>query len=294
MMRLALLAIATAIPTIPQITEALEKVHTGLGALKSSPEGLDALQADLVKTIMKMKSDAPEKEKRLAASHVQDEIGEFKQVLMAKQEELAAQSQSAAKLEAMKEAGKAAADANDLFKALMPVQDAPIAQQMEVVKSDEFKMLPLAQKLMAAKHEDGDNLALEVGTELDHGSADAPPATPKAQLTAIEGSLSARAKRLAAEVSSMDKKEAAREAEAKKSAATNLLGAAQSDGMKKAEKELKFFDKAAHRRFLKARSTKVAEEKELEEAVVDIKKGDVKGVTKILKDLSALDPHPIV
>jgi hypothetical protein len=294
MMRFALITLAAALPSIPQITEALEKVHAGLGALKSSPEGLDSLQADLVKTIMTLKSDAPEKDKRLAATHVQEEIGEFKQVLVAKQEELAAQSQSAAKLEAMKSAGKAEADANDLFKALMAVQDAPIDQQMAVVKSDEFKELPASKKLLNATHAEGDNLALEVGTQMDHGSADAPPATPKAQLAAIEGSLAARSKRLAAEVSSMDKKEAAREAEAKKSGATNQLGAAQSDGMKKAEKELKFFDKAAHRRFLKARSTKVAEEKELDEAVGAIKKGDVKEVTKILKDLQAMDPHPIV
>merc|ERR1719240_2589959 len=136
---------------------------------------------------------------------------------------------------------------------------------------------------------EGVNLALEAGTELDHGA----PATPKMQLAAISGSLAARANRLKAEIAAMDKKEAAREAEAKVGE-KGAAGAAETGAMEKAAKALKFFDKAAHRRFLKARSTKVAEEKDLDEAVVAIKKGDVKKVTTILHDMQALDPHPII
>merc|ERR1719487_1559760 len=108
---------------------------------------------------------------------------------------------------------------------------------------------------------EGANLALEVGTELDHGvTAEEKPATPKMQLAAISGSLSARANRLKAEIAAMDKKEAAREAEAQ-AGEKGALGAAATAGMDKAAKALKFFDKAAHRRFLKTRTTKVAEEK---------------------------------
>merc|ERR1719240_1533891 len=136
---------------------------------------------------------------------------------------------------------------------------------------------------------EGVNLALEAGTELDHGA----PATPKMQLAAISGSLAARANRLKAEIAAMDKKEAAREAEAK-TGEKDAAGAAATGAMEKAAKALQFFDKAAHRRFLKARSTKVAEEKDLDEAVGAIKKGDVKKVTQILHEMQALDPHPLV
>merc|ERR1719379_2300601 len=123
---------------------------------------------------------------------------------------------------------------------------------------------------------EGANLAVEVGTELDHGT-EPKPETPKMQLSAISGSLAARANRLKAEVAAMDKKEAAREAEAKVGE-KGAAGAAETGAMEKAAKALKFFDKAAHHRFLKARTTKVAEEKDLDEAVVAIKKGDVKRV----------------
>merc|ERR1719478_1374291 len=118
------------LPSIPQITENLEK---GLGALKSSPEGLDSLQADLNAAIIKLKSDGPsEKDKRLVASHVQQEIEAFKNVLVAKQEELAAQAKSASQLAAMKASGNVASEQSDLFKALMAVQDAPLADQLAV------------------------------------------------------------------------------------------------------------------------------------------------------------------
>jgi len=282
------------LPSIPQITETLEKVEKGLGALKSSPEGMDSLQADLKGAIAKLKSDGPsEKDKRLVASHVQQEIEAFKNVLVAKQEELAAQAQSASKLAAMKAEGSVVSDESDLFKALMSVQDAPIKDQLAVVNSSEFRELPIAVKLMNETLADGTNLALEVGTELDHGTAKEAPATPKMQLAAISGSLAARAKRIKAEIDAMDKKEAARELEAK-AGEKGAAGAAETDGMEKAAKALKFFDKAAHRRFLKSRSTKVAEEKDLDEAVVAIKKGDVKKVSQILKEMQALDPHPLV
>merc|ERR1719408_345846 len=140
---------------------------------------------------------------------------------------------------------------------------------------------------------EGANLALEVGTALDHGTVEDKPTTPKMQLAAISGSLSARANRLKAEIAAMDKKEASRQAEAQ-AGEKGAAGAAESAGMEKAAKALKFFDKAAHRRFLKARTTKVAEEKDLDEAVVAIKKGDVKKVTQILHEMQALDPHPII
>merc|ERR1719478_2027119 len=153
------------LPSIPQITENLEK---GLGALKSSPEGLDSLQVDLKAAIAKLKSDGPsDKDKRLVASHVQQEIEAFKNVLVAKQEELAEQAKSADKLASMKAAGSVAADNSDLFKALMSVQDAPLKDQLAVVNSSEFRELPIAVKLMNETLAEGVNLALEVGTELD-------------------------------------------------------------------------------------------------------------------------------
>jgi hypothetical protein len=241
-----------------------------------------------------LKSDGPtEKEKRLLASHVQQEIEAFKNVLVAKQEELAAQAKSASQLASMKAAGSVVSDESDLFKALMSVQDAPLKDQLAVVNSSEFRELPIAARLMNESLADGVNLALEVGTEMDHGTAKEQPATPKMQLAAISGSLAARANRLKAEVTAMDKKEAAREAEAQ-AGEKGATGAAETGAIEKAAKALKFFDKAAHRRFLKARSTKVAEEKDLDEAVVAIKKGDVKKVTTILHDMQALDPHPII
>jgi len=290
----ALPLLVVSLPSIPQITETLEKVEKGLSALKSSPEGMDSLQDDLKGAIKKLKSDGPsEKEKRLVASHVQQEIEAFKNVLVAKQEELAAQAKSASKLSEMKAAGSVASDESDLFKALMSVQDAPLKDQLAVVNSSEFRELPIAVRLMNESLAEGANLALEVGTELDHGSAPAAPATPKMQLAAISGSLAARANRLKAEIAAMDKKEAAREAEAK-TGEKDAAGAAATGAMEKAAKALKFFDKAAHRRFLKARTTKVAEEKDLDEAVVAIKKGDVKKVTQILHEMQALDPHPII
>jgi len=282
------------LPSIPQITETLEKVEKGLGALKSSPEGLDSLQADLNAAIIKLKSDGPsEKDKRLVASHVQQEIEAFKNVLVAKQEELAAQAKSASQLAAMKASGNMASDESDLFKALMAVQDAPLADQLAVVNSSAFRELPIAARLMNESLAEGANLALEVGTAMDHGSVEAKPTTPKMQLAAISGSLSARANRLKAEIAAMDKKEASREAEAQ-AGEKGALGAAATAGMDKAAKALKFFDKAAHRRFLKTRTTKVAEEKDLDDAVAAIKKGDVKKVTQILHDMQALDPHPLV
>merc|ERR1719440_1554628 len=272
-----LVSSALRLPSILQITETLEKVEKGLGALKSSPEGMDSLQADLKGAIAKLKSDGPsEKDKRLVASHVQQEIEAFKNVLVAKQEELAAQAKSASQLAAMKASGNMASDESDLFKALMAVQDAPLADQLAVVNSSAFRELPIAARLMNESLAEGANLALEVGTAMDHGSVEAKPTTPKMQLAAISGSLSARANRLKAEIAAMDKKEASRQAEAQAGEKGASLGAAETGAMDKAAKALKFFDKAAHRRFLKARTTKVAEEKDLDEAVAAIKKGDVK------------------
>jgi hypothetical protein len=289
----ALPLLVVSLPSIPQITETLEKVEKGLSALKSSPEGLDSLQVDLKAAIAKLKSEGPsDQQKRLVASHVQQEIEAFKNVLVAKQEELAAQAKSASQLASMKASGSVASDESDLFKALMSVQDAPLKEQLAVVNSSEFRELPVAVRLMNETLAEGANLALEVGTELDHGTA-AAPATPKMQLAAISGSLAARAHRLEAEISAMDKKEAARQLEAK-AGEKGAAGAAETGAMEKAAKALKFFDKAAHRRFLKARSTKVAEEKDLDEAVVAIKKGDVKKVSQILKEMQALDPHPLI
>jgi len=283
------------LPSIPQITETLEKVEKGLSALKSSPEGMDSLQVDLKAAIAKLKGDtATDEQKRLVAGHVQQEIEAFKNVLVAKQEELAAQAQSASKLEKMKAEGSVVSDESDLFKALMGLQDAPLAEQLAVVNSSEFRELPIAARLMNESNKDGANLALEVGTELDHGGPEDKPTTPKMQLAAISGSLSARANRLKAEIAAMDKKEASRQAEAQAGEKGASLGAAETGAMDKAAKALKFFDKAAHRRFLKARTTKVAEEKDLDEAVAAIKKGDVKKVGQILKDMQALDPHPLV
>ena len=169
-----------------------------------------------------------------------------------------------------------------------------MAEQLAVVNSSEFRELPIAARLMNESNKDGANLALEVGTELDHGGPEDKPTTPKMQLAAISGSLSARANRLKAEIAAMDKKEASRQAEAQAGEKGASLGAAETGAMDKAAKALKFFDKAAHRRFLKARTTKVAEEKDLDEAVAAIKKGDVKKVGQILKDMQALDPHPLV
>jgi hypothetical protein len=283
------------LPSIPQITETLEKVEKGLSALKSSPEGMDSLQVDLKAAIAKLKGDtATDEQKRLVAGHVQQEIEAFKNVLVAKQEELAAQAKSASQLASMKASGSVAADESDLFKALMGLQDAPLAEQLAVVNSSEFRELPIAARLMNESNKDGANLALEVGTELDHGGPEDKPTTPKMQLAAISGSLSARANRLKAEIAAMDKKEASRQAEAQAGEKGASLGAAETGAMDKAAKALKFFDKAAHRRFLKARTTKVAEEKDLDEAVAAIKKGDVKKVGQILKDMQALDPHPLV
>jgi hypothetical protein len=283
------------LPSIPQITETLEKVEKGLSALKSSPEGMDSLQVDLKAAIAKLKGDtATDEQKRLVAGHVQQEIEAFKNVLVAKQEELAAQAKSASQLASMKASGSVAADESDLFKALMGLQDAPLAEQLAVVNSSEFRELPIAARLMNESNKDGANLALEVGTELDHGGPEDKPTTPKMQLAAISGSLSARANRLKAEIAAMDKKEASRQSEAQAGEKGASLGAAETGAMDKAAKALKFFDKAAHRRFLKARTTKVAEEKDLDEAVAAIKKGDVKKVGQILKDMQALDPHPLV
>jgi hypothetical protein len=285
--------LALSLPSIPQITETLEKVEKGLSALKSSPDGMDSLQDDLKAAIKKLKSpDAKDEEKRLVASHVQQEIEAFKSVLVAKQEELAAQANSASKLAAMKASGSVASDESDLFKALMSRQDAPVADQLAVVNSSEFRELPIAARLLNESLAEGSNLALEVGTELDHGTAEK-PATPKMQLAAISGSLAARANRLKVEVAAMDKKEASRELEAQ-AGEKGALSAAATGAMDKAAKELKFFDKAAHRRFLKARTTKVAEEKDLDEAVAAIKKGDVKKVGQILKEMQAMDPHPLI
>jgi hypothetical protein len=287
--------LALSLPSIPQITETLEKVEKGLSALKSSPEGMDSLQVDLKAAIAKLKGDtATDEQKRLVAGHVQQEIEAFKNVLVAKQEELAAQAKSASQLASMKASGSVAADESDLFKALMGLQDAPLAEQLAVVNSSEFRELPIAARLMNESNKDGANLALEVGTELDHGGPEDKPTTPKMQLAAISGSLSARANRLKAEIAAMDKKEASRQAEAQAGEKGASLGAAETGAMDKAAKALKFFDKAAHRRFLKARTTKVAEEKDLDEAVAAIKKGDVKKVGQILKDMQALDPHPLV
>lgn len=291
----ALPLLVVSLPSIPQITETLEKVEKGLSALKSSPEGMDSLQVDLKAAIAKLKGDtATDEQKRLVAGHVQQEIEAFKNVLVAKQEELAAQAKSASQLASMKASGSVAADESDLFKALMGLQDAPLAEQLAVVNSSEFRELPIAARLMNESNKDGANLALEVGTELDHGGPEDKPTTPKMQLAAISGSLSARANRLKAEIAAMDKKEASRQAEAQAGEKGASLGAAETGAMDKAAKALKFFDKAAHRRFLKARTTKVAEEKDLDEAVAAIKKGDVKKVGQILKDMQALDPHPLV
>merc|ERR1719395_245556 len=182
----ALPLLVVSLPSIPQITETLEKVEKGLSALKSSPEGMDSLQDDLKGAIKKLKSDGPsDKEKRLLASHVQQEIEAFKNVLVAKQEELAAQAKSASQLASMKASGSVTSDESDLFKALMAVQDAPIAEQLAVVNSSEFRELPIAARLMNESLAEGANLALEVGTELDHGAPAAAAATPKMQLAAI-------------------------------------------------------------------------------------------------------------
>merc|ERR1719498_913887 len=143
---------------------------------------MDSLQADLQSAITKLKSkDTSDDKKRLIASHVQQEIEAFKSVLVAKQEELAAQAKSASKLAAMKASGSVASDESDLFKALMSVQDAPLADQLAVVNSSEFRELPIAERLMNESLTEGANLALEVGTETDHGGP-AAPATPKMQL----------------------------------------------------------------------------------------------------------------
>merc|ERR1719146_220733 len=252
MMRFVLVAGAAALlqPTIPQITETLEKVQKGLEA----------------------------------------EIKEFKQVLTARQEELQAQTESAGKLETISKTSTA----QTLFADLVDVQDAPMDQQLKVLKEKKYADLPAVKEVLAMKLDDGESLALKVGHFMDghHEEAKSPTKSTTEQLSAISGSLLARSKRLQAEVKAMDAAEKNREQQT--SGALGLKADAESTGIAKAAQALKFFDKAAHRKFLKSRATKVAEEADLDKAVDAIKRHDVKAVTKILDSLKQLDPQPLV
>merc|ERR1719263_1441102 len=124
MMRFVLVAGAAALlqPTIPQITETLEKVQ-----------------------------------KRLDAKHVQAEIREFKDVLTAKQEELQAQTESAGKLESISHSNTA----QTLFSDLVEVQDAPLAEQMKVLQDKKYADLPATKAVLALKLDDGESLAVK-------------------------------------------------------------------------------------------------------------------------------------
>jgi len=290
-----LLALVCAEPTIDQLATALENVQKGLGALPTSPEGMDALQANIASAVATLRSDASDEDKRRAAKHAQEEIVEFKSILTARQDELEQQSQGAQKLQAMDAKGIEADTAAALFKQLLTVQDAPMDEQLKLVKSEKYAKLKVAEEVAADQEKTGQTttpLAISVGLFLDGHKESLKKATPVAQLTAIEGSLEARAKRLDAEVRSMDSAEKAREGQAGKT--LDMKGDGISDAIKEAQKSLKFFDKAAHHKFLKQRSTKVHEEADLNDAVAAIKKGDTKAVTKILESLKQLDPHPLI
>lgn len=294
-------ALVFGLPTIPQITETLEKVQKGLGHLHDI-DGLDALQASIESTLMTLKADSKtDDEKRMAAQHVQKEILGFKEVLSARQAELQAQTESAGKLQSLAKTDDAAVAANALFADLVAVQDAPMEAQMKVLKSEQYAKLPAAAavlKMVAGTKTEADeeSLASLVGKFLDghleEGAVKSPAAKATDQLSAIEGSLMARSKRLQTEVRSMDQAEKARESQTHQG--LGLKADAESDGIAKAAKALKFFDKAAHRTFLKSRATKVSEEASLDKAVDAIKHHDIKTVTKILASLKQLDAHPIV
>jgi len=294
MLRVLCVALAFGLPTIPQITQTLEKVQKGLEHLHDI-DGLDALQADIESTLMTLKAKSKtDDEKRMAAKHVQQEILQFKEVLSARQEELQAQTESAGRLQSLAKEDSAAATANALFSDLLSVQDAPMPEQLKVLEDKKYAELPATKAVLAEPRDDDESLAIKVGHFLDghHDEPKSPKKQGADQLAAIEGSLVARSKRLQAEVRSMDSAEKARESQTQSS--LGLKAGAETDGIAKAAQALKFFDKAAHRKFLKQRATKVAEEEDLDKAVDAIKRHDIKAVTKMLESLKQLDPHPIV
>merc|ERR1719158_63411 len=126
---------------LAKITESLKKVQSGLSALPNPPAGLSGLMSEIDSTLVKLASTAvSDAEKMVSASSVMHAIGEFKAMLSQRQDELEAESQAAQAFKTRADHGEGDLE-EDLFKALLNMQDVPLAQQEAVLDDKKYASL---------------------------------------------------------------------------------------------------------------------------------------------------------
>jgi len=285
----------------------LQNVDKALHNLEKSPLAPDGIKdmEKKVEDVMKdgardMNSTDPEVRKHLAVEldHLQADLGSFQQTL----KQAAADADGTSKRKAL---GGVEGAEERLFDELMNVQDAPIGEQLAVLRKQQYTVLQEAKDLLA-RHDDGTPLAEQFGKLLDKKATQPEAKAPQAHaptkaeleqltkeivkesklpenvasgLAPLLAQIEQRRANVAAQVEKAKAKEADKKADLYEEAAEEKEKKVQKT---KSEKRLMHVLKEESHLAKKETASAKAQLMALDKAISSIRKGDLKGLKEAM------------
>jgi len=169
---------------------------------------------------------------------------------------------------------------------VLNLEKALAEKKLKLQKLIDSKTNAAAQKEAqkeAAKQQEMMAQVLEIAKAAKDSKASAKPIASD-KLKPVQSYLEGRAKKTSDALARLNADEDKKEAEMKGLADKKMPANAPAE-VKKSQGVLKMLMKQEHRQFLKARAPLQAELKELNQAVASIKKGDVKGLSKVMSHM---------